>query len=209
MKCAICKEEIKDGAEKCHHCGSYVKKRARIWGTIKSVLQVCTFIAAIILLFFQQEQLNLQRKSVEELSKKFMEEKRPRIEIATKSIDFIDTGSVASVDFTVQLYNAGFADAEDLIVDLVLKFELSPDDTSFSKVTRIAKLTTARRRNLHWSIQILKPSNLLCLVDVRYTWKIPDLHYQEKRFFRYIYNEEEEKYSIRVLTENQVEKLRE
>ena len=98
MKCPICKNDIEDRATKCEHCGSYTRKRRRAWEWFRDVGQFVTFIAAIIVLILMyqsnermQEQLQLQRKSVEELSKEFIEEKRPRIEIGRKTIDFTDT----------------------------------------------------------------------------------------------------------------------
>jgi len=204
MKCPICKEEIEDGAKKCKHCGSYIKTLTRGWGIITSFLQVCTFIAAIILLYYQQEQLSLQRKSVEEISKEFVEENRPRIEIIATKIDLTDTTTVLYVDFE----NTGFADAEDISIYLVLKYVDSPNDTIVSPTVRYSKITKARRRTQIFPIWGVKRIDLTCLIEARYRWTIQNLDYMDKKYFLFTYEKESEKYSrIQILNDEQIQEL--
>lgn len=203
MRCPICKEEIEDKAKICKHCGSYTKRGWRIWGVIKSALQVATFIAAILVLYFMWQNNLILQSQIEELSKQFIEEKRPKIEIATPTIEFSDTGLVIHID----IYNEGFADAGDLSIYLMLQYEDFTEDTLAYSLTHVSRLSTARKRSLRWSVGTIEKANLLALADVRYTWVIQNLDYKEKKFFHYIYDERNGKYIIRVLMEEQIEKF--
>ena len=69
----------------------------------------------------------------------FVEEKRPRIEIATTKIDLTDTNSV----FNFRLTNSGFADAEDVLINFFLKYEDSPNDTLAHSPMRLLKISQA------------------------------------------------------------------
>jgi predicted nucleic acid-binding Zn ribbon protein len=211
MKCPICKEEIEDDAKKCKHCGNYTAKGRRRWEVIKDVVQFVTFISAIVVLYLMyqgnqkmQEQLNLQRKSIEELSKEFIEEKRPRIEIRPTKIDLSDTTMLLYVDID----NTGFADAEDVFIYVVLKYEDEPKDTLAVKVSRISKITKARALTEDWFLILLHRANLTCLIEVRYTWVIQNRNYIDPKYFQFIYDKELEKYNrISVLTKEQIERL--
>ncbi len=149
------------------------------------------------------EQLNLAKKSVEQLSKEFIEEKRPRIIIATTQIDLSDTSWVFYFDFK----NIGFADAEDILAHFVLKYEDSHDDTVYSDFEEPPKITKVSVLTQMWSVPVLNRVNLICLVEVRYSWIMQDLNYIEKKFLRYVYDEEGQEYIIRVLSKDGIERL--
>jgi len=210
MKCPICKKEIKDGATKCEHCGSYIRWLRRKWQGVREVVQFATFVAAIVVgyLIYQgnermQEQLNLQRESVEYVRQQFIEEKRPRIEIHPDTLDLTDTSSVLYVNFK----NMGFADAEDLSIYYALKYEQTPRDTLADTLVHVPRITTARGLTLMWSLPALKKVNLTCLIDVRYTWTIRDLNYKMKRHYRFYYDKQRERYGIHVLVGEQIKQL--
>ncbi|MGB2698682.1 MAG: zinc ribbon domain-containing protein [Candidatus Zixiibacteriota bacterium] len=151
----------------------------------------------------QQEQLDWQKKSVETLSKGFIEEKRPRLEINTTKIDLQDTSIILYVDFV----NKGFADAEDILVYIVLKYMDSPNDTLGYDIDRVSKITKAKPRTWRWGCRLLRRSDLICLIEVRYTWRIVDLNFKENKFYNYVYNQEDEKYGIYTLTGEQIKDL--
>lgn len=210
MRCPICKKEIEDDAKKCTHCGSYTRKRRRLWLGIREVVQFATFIAAIavLILMYQsnrglQEQLQLQRQSVQVLFKTFIEEKRPRIEIGHREIEFTDTAWVLYVD----LHNNGQADAEDISIYIVLKYEHAPKDTLKQSQSRIRKIAKAGKINHSITLPILKRVNLTSFIEVRYTWKIMNLPYEEKKHYRFYYNKARERYGTRVLLDEQVNEL--
>jgi len=210
MKCPICKEEIEDDAKKCKHCGSYTEKGRRRWEVIKDVVQFVTFISAIIVLYLMyqgnqkmQEQLNLQRKSIEELSKEFIEEKRPRIEIVPTKIVLTDTGSVLYVDFQ----NTGFSDAEDILLYIALKYKNAPKDTLVSNLFHVSKITKAVKLAHYWLLPPLKRINLTCLIEVRYSWTIQNANYKEPKHFLFIYDKESEEYRIHGLIDEQIKEL--
>ena len=252
MKCPICREQIDDDAQKCSHCGSYVKLRKRAWGIVRSILELVTLIAAIVVLFLmweanrimqdsveearksvdqgrealeltrasvskidtgfamtreqidiQQEQLNLQRKSAEELSREFIEEKRPRIDIIPTTTELTDTSLLVHVDFR----NTGFADAEDLLLYAVLKYEDTPGDTLASDLTRIAKITKSRYLTEGYLASASRRVNLTLFVEARYTWTINDLNYKDSKYFRLPYDEQLGGYRIYLLDEDDIEKL--
>jgi hypothetical protein len=210
MKCPICKNDIEDRATKCEHCGSYTRKGRRVWFWVRDVGQFVTFITAIVVLILMyqsnqrmQEQLKLQRKSVEELSKEFIEEKRPRIEITPAKIVLTDTSLLLYVDFD----NTGFADAEDLLLYVVLKYKDTPRDTLAFDLDRVSKITKAKGRTHDWLYPKLKRVNLTCLIEVRYTWAIQNLNYKEKKHFLFIYDKEKQEYRISVLNDQQTKEL--
>jgi len=210
MKCPICKAEIEDDAKKCKHCGSYTRKPRCVWEWIRDKVQFLTYIAAIVVLILMyqsnrrmQEQLQLQRESIEQLSKEFIEEKRPRIEIIPTKIELIDTSLLLYVDF----HNTGFADAEDLLLYAVVKYKDAPTDTLAFDLTRIPKITKVRPLTQRYLASISKRANLICLIEVRYTWAIQNLNYKRKRYFSFPYDEKLEEYKIYLLAEDQVEEL--
>ncbi|MGB2697994.1 MAG: zinc ribbon domain-containing protein [Candidatus Zixiibacteriota bacterium] len=230
-KCPECKEEIEDGAKKCKHCGSYTEDKERKWESTKDRVQFATFIAAIVVLGFMlwanlmmrnsvsridtgfaltreqiaiaQEQLNWQKKSVEDLSRQFIEEKRPNIVITLPKIDLTDTSWV----FYFDLKNIGFADAEDVLAHFVLKYEDSPDDTIGSDFEGFHKIPKQGITTQMWNVHVLNRVNLTGFVEVRYRWIMQDLDDTEKKFFQYIYKKELEKYRILVLSKEDIDKL--
>jgi hypothetical protein len=140
---------------------------------------------------------------VEELSKEFIEEKRPRIEIGRRTIDFTDTNWVLYVDF----HNSGQADAEDVSFYVVLKYEHAPKDTLRYFSTRRGKITKGAKFNHVWFLPILKRVNLTCFIEVRYTWAIKNLPFETKEYYRFHYDKEQQRYGSHVLLEEQVKEL--
>ena len=203
MECPICKKSIEDDARKCTHCGSYTRMRRRVWLGIREVVQFATFIAAIVVLILMYQSNQRMQEQLELLRKEFIEEKRPRIEIGHREIEFTDTGWVLYVD----LHNNGQADAEDLSVYIVVKYEHGPKDTLHQSHERIPKIAKARKITHIVTLPILKRVNLTSLIEVRYTWKIMNLVYEEKKYYRFYYDKEREKHGTRVLLGEQVKEL--
>lgn len=210
MKCPACKEEIEQGAKKCKHCGSYVRMRRRFWGHVISGLQFCTLIAALVMLYFTwqnsrsiREQLDIQKESLKQLSEQFIEEKRPRIEIILTQVSVEHTDLVLYVDYE----NTGFADAENLLLCIVLKYQDSPADTIVMPCTRMTKISAARKQSHKWPFSGLRASDLTCLIEARYTWSMRDLDYTDEKYFRLPYDSERKQYGRYLLTEEQIQTL--
>lgn len=151
----------------------------------------------------QQEQLDLEKKSVEQLSKEFIEEKCPRITIAATKIDLTDTNWVLYFDFR----NIGFADAEEVLLHFVLKYEDLPNDTIVSDFEGLPNITKAGLLTEILEVPELVRINLTCFVEVRYRWIIQDWSDTRQKYFHYIYNEKEDKYRILVLSKESIEIL--
>jgi len=210
MKCPACKEEIEEGAKKCKHCGCYTTIGRRSWAGIRSVLHLGTLIAALVLLYLaweshrgMQEELQLQRTSVEQLSQQFVEEKRPRIEIRKPGIVNQDTASL----LYSEVYNNGFADAEDILIYTLLKYEDSLEDTLAADITRVAKVTKETSLTNALLLPPLQNRDLTCLIEVRYTWVMRELDYKDKKYFLLRYDKEQNGYQARILADRQIREL--
>jgi predicted nucleic acid-binding Zn ribbon protein len=253
MRCPICKEQIDDDAQKCSHCSSYVRTRKRIWAGAKSILELATLIAAIIVLFLmwqanrimqdsvgeakrsvdlgrealsltkasvekidsgfaltreqisiQQAQLDLQARSAEEMSIKFIEEKRPRVQIVGTKIDIIEDGLILYID----LDNHGFVDAEDVFTFILVKPLESPTETLYVNFLRVHSIMAGPRgQNVAYELAIPKGPDLTCHVGVGYAWKMKNLQYLDEKYFRFTYQKEPEKYRIHVLTQQDIVEL--
>lgn len=186
MRCPICKEEIEDNAQKCWRCGSYIKLVRRGWAAFKSVLELLTFIAAIAVFYFvwqankaTQDQLSLQRKSVEYISKQFIEEKRPRLDVNPTKISLTATSMLLYYD----VENTGVADAEDISIYFTFKYEDFPKDTLFIDSTTIPGITKDKSVTKTWLYPPPKRTNITCSIEVKYYWTIQSLNYTQKKYY--------------------------
>ena len=150
-----------------------------------------------------QQQLNLQRESTREISREFIEEKRPRIQIVVTRVDIVDTGLVVYVDFD----NVGFADAEDVFTFFVIKSVDSPQETLSVKIANVHKITSSRGLNQVYELRAAKGTDLTCHVGITYTWRIKNLFYFDQKFFGFSYQEKPEKYRIHLLLQRDIQKL--
>jgi hypothetical protein len=107
----------------------------------------------------------------------------------------------------VDVDNKGYADAEDIFLYLVLKYESTPKETLAVDLARISKITNARPLTQMWSLSLEKKSNLTCFIEARYTWTIQNTNYKEKKYFYFIHEQEPERYRIRILNDVQIKEF--
>lgn len=210
MKCPVCKEEIEEGAKKCKHCGNYVRVRRRFWGHVISGLQFCTLIAALVILYFTwqdsrsiREQFDIQKESLRQLSEQFIEEMRPRIEIAPTRVEPTDGGVVLYVTFK----NTGFADAQDIQLYVILKYEDTPKDTLAYRMTPIVTITKDMTLTQPYRASLPRKADLTCFIQARYTWEMKSLRYHNQKYLRFPYDKVSNSYRRLVLDKEEIEKL--
>lgn len=149
----------------------------------------------------QQEQLNLEKSSADQASLRFMELNRPKIDIFTTKIDLKNSSIIIHFD----IKNNRDTDAEDVICSFVLRYADGSEEMA-QQTMRYNKITKPTFKTSEWTILNVEKKDVLCLVDVRYRWVIKNKDYRDYKYFKYIYDKEQDKYIVRMLSEDQVKK---
>lgn len=214
--CPGCGKEIENNLKKCSFCGSYITKGRRFFECLRFYVEPLTFIAAIGVLivmiwsnFIMKSSIEFMRKTIEVekskeevLRKESMEKNRPRIEISSTKVESSDSGLIVYID----VENKGFSDAEDVLVLIICKYPIDPKD-SLSQSWIHQKVTKNRGKNLPFLIPTSYRGNFYALVDVRYSWPLYNIEYKDHKYFHYIFDEDNKKFSIKVMDEISAKKV--
>src|SRR3990170_5412644 len=86
--CPHCKEQIENGAKKCHHCGLWVTRSRRFFGWIKSIVEFLTFVAAILVLVVMVWHSYIMKDSLK-VSERSLQQIDSSLALSTKQTDLL------------------------------------------------------------------------------------------------------------------------
>ncbi len=129
--CPHCKEQIQDGAKKCHQCGSWVTKPRRIFGSVKSTVEFLTFIAAVFVLGVMIYQYTIMKETIKQGWE--------NIDLFRASVERMDTSiaiarrefKLAENDFDLKLKQFK-ADVEQSVFERKIKIDADRPNISIS-----------------------------------------------------------------------------